>query len=197
MPGDVEVQPRAPSAKLEPTSDQPNAQTSLQPRQEPPGRTPDIPPPLVNPETEGAPQSNASPRSDAKPAADAEEEIERTVSDSLYGEELPPDFWDDDPVAEVNVETSAQVEPRPDEVAFEPSSRPTPKSSAAGQSAPRQEVTGKLTDDPRFEVMQSLFPGEIVEWQDSEESAADILEDTESMDDPHEDVDGVDLDIDT
>ena len=44
--------------------------------------------------------------------------------------------------------------------------------------------------------MQSLFPGEIVEWQDSEESVVDILEETENMDDPHEDVDGVDLDID-
>ena len=79
---------------------------------------------------------------------------------------------------------------------FEPSSRPTPKPSIPGQSAPRQEVTGKLTDDPRFTVMQSLFPGEIVEWQDSEEGTADTLESTENMDDPHEDVDGVDLGID-
>ena len=38
--------------------------------------------------------------------------------------------------------------------------------------------------------MQSLFPGEIVEWQDSEEGTADTLESTENMDDPHEDVDG-------
>ena len=178
------------SAKLEPAPDQPTAQASLQPRQDPPGRTPDMPPPRVNPETERAPQPNATSRSDAKPVppADAEEEAERTASDSLYGEELPPDFWDDDPVADVG--TVAQNEPRPDEVAFEGSSHPTPQPSAPGQSAPRQEVTGKLTDDPRFEVMQSLFPGEIVEWQDSEEGAADVLENTENMDDPHEDVDG-------
>ena len=56
---------------------------------------------------------------------------------------------------------------------------------------PRQEVTGKLTDDPRFEVMQSLFPGQIVEWQDAEEVAGEEGTDESGADDPDEEVDGL------
>ena len=158
-------------------------------RQEPPGRTPDTPPPLATPETEPIPQPKATPDSEAKPVSSPDDEPERSASESLYGEDLPPDFWDSDPVADVDTETVAQNEPRPDEVAFEVSSRPTPR------SVPRQEVAGKLTDDPRFEVMQSLFPGQIVEWQDSEEveeGGADNL-----SDDPEENADGLDLETDT
>ena len=56
---------------------------------------------------------------------------------------------------------------------------------------PKQEVTGKLTDDPRFEVMQSLFPGQIVEWQDAEEVATEEGADESDADDPDEEVDGL------
>ncbi len=117
---------------------------------------------------------------------------------------MPPDFWDSDPVADVEAKTLTQDEPRPDEVDFEPSRRSTPK-LAPRHLAPGQEVTGKLTDDPRFAVMQSLFPGQIVEWQESEEVTDEEVTDEEvseegadepsaddpDPDDPNGEVDGL------
>ena len=45
--------------------------------------------------------------------------------------------------------------------------------------------------------MQSLFPGQIVEWQDSEVEDADESEIAESADDAEGDADGLELEADT
>ena len=155
-----------------------------------------MPPPHVNPE-EATPEPKVTPSLEEKPVPFMDDAEPGTASESLYGEDLPPDFWDSDPVAHVDIKTATHNEPRPDEVEFEPSRRSAPR-----RSTPRQEVVGKLTDDPRFEVMQSLFPGQIVEWQDSEEVEAenDVGEGSSELndaDDPEEDADGLDLETDS
>lgn len=169
----------------------------IEQRQEPPGRTPDIPPPKVTPETESAPPTTPASETQSVSPTDAtadnrkvelEAEPERVTSESLYGEDLPPDFWGSDPVAEVDIGAVAQDEPRPDEVDFGVSSRPSQTSQPRPQ--PRQEVEGKLEDDPRFAVMQSLFPGQIVEWQESEVTEEERADEA-SADDPDEDAAGL------
>ncbi len=65
---------------------------------------------------------------------------ERT-EEPLPRDDLPPDFWDDLPPPE-------------------PAASAKPPEEAA-----REE--GGLEADPRFAVLQSLFPGHVVEWQEA------------------------------
>ncbi len=70
------------------------------------------------------------------------------AASSYLEEDLPPDFWDSEPLppppeAEAEASDSAQPANNPDH--------------------------GSLSQDPRFAVLQSLFPGKVIDWQ--EESA--------------------------
>ena len=107
-------------------------------------------PPPTEPPTLSPPAIPPSTPPDAAPAAapplDAAPDA---VGEPLPRDDLPPDFWDDLPPPE----PAASVKP-PEEAA-------------------REE--GGLEADPRFAVLQSLFPGHVVEWQEA--GAGDVGDD--------------------
>ena len=74
-------------------------------------------------------------------AAPPDASLAEKAEDPLPRDDLPPDFWDDLPL------------PEPEMSAKPP------------EEAAREE--GGLEADPRFAVLQSLFPGRVVEWQEA------------------------------
>ena len=109
-------------------------------------------PPPTEPPTLSPPATPPSTPPDAAPAAapplDAAPDA---VGEPLPRDDLPPDFWDDLPPSE-------------------PAASAKPPEEAA-----REE--GGLEADPRFAVLQSLFPGHVVEWQEAGvEDESDVTE---------------------
>jgi len=94
---------------------------------------------------------------------------------SAFSEELPPDFWDDAELPEASAGDSENL-----------GAEHLPRLPAA-----RHEVAGRLEDDPRFALMQQLFPGRITDWQETAQKGAD-----DGADDEGEEAETVDLEVD-
>ena len=92
-----------------------------------------------------------------------------------FADELPPDFWGDDPVLPEAPQNTR--ENRPDDAAGfnQPETRQAPE-------APSQNVkplTGPLESDPRFVLMTELFPGRMTDWQSAETPTSAVTDDAE------------------
>lgn len=93
-----------------------------------------------------------------------------------FADELPPDFWGD---------TLAP----PDTPQADPDRRFQAPSDTPPQSAAKP-LEGTLESDPRFILLQELFPGRISDWQSAETPASATVEGT---DDALEGAETVDL----
>ena len=127
-----------------------------------PAQTPLVPPPGTQPEA-AAPGPVAIPA--ATPAAET-----LPLPPEPFADELPPDFWGDalEPPP-LSLTASEPLDPRagapsvpapsaPDEL----TAAPSPLQSAA------KPLEGSLQKDPRFLLLQELFPGRISDWQRAE-----------------------------
>ena len=85
-----------------------------------------------------------------------------------FADELPPDFWGDDPVipeAPQNVRDGYADD------------------AVAGFSQPEtsqpqvKPLTGPLESDPRFVLLTELFPGRLTDWQSAETPAPATADD--------------------
>ena len=106
-----------------------------------------------------------------------------------FADELPPDFWGD----ELEPPTSsAQPFAAPtDELSAPPSPAGAPPASSSSTARP---LDGSLQDDPRFKLLQELFPGRISDWQSASVDAATAGKaDDDGADDAPGDPETVDL----
>jgi len=87
-----------------------------------------------------------------------------------FADELPPDFWGDELEAPVTAQTAPQVEP---DERFDASALNAPP---AGTARP---LAGDLEGDPRFRLLQELFPGRISDWRSAEAPASTAEEDAD------------------
>ena len=81
-----------------------------------------------------------------------------------FAEELPPDFWGDDPII-----PEAPQHSRERHVDDAPADSFTRSETSRAQAKP---LTGPLKSDPRFVLLTELFPGQITDWQSAEAAAA-------------------------
>lgn len=117
----------------------------------------------MSPPVEQTQESAPPPLTDAPKAGTEAKELETATDKEVskapqtaFGEDLPPDFWDNEPLdAEVFTEQDASSGP--------------PQTDAITNTAEDGE---ELEHDPRFKTMQSLFPGRIVQWQKTKAKAA-------------------------
>lgn len=87
-----------------------------------------------------------------------------------FADELPPDFWGDELEAPAASQTASQ--PTPDE-RFDASAPSAPPIQAA------RPLAGDLESDPRFRLLQELFPGRISDWRSAEAPASTAEEDAD------------------
>lgn len=100
-----------------------------------------------------------------------------------FADELPPDFWGD---------TLAP----PDTRQADPDGRFQAPSDTPPQSAAKP-LEGTLESDPRFILLQELFPGRISDWQSAETPISAAAEGTDDAPEGAETVDleaGLDTD---
>jgi len=97
----------------------------------------------------------------APPATPATEAV--PLPPEPFADELPPDFWGDELEPPATSQTASQ--PTPDE-RFDASAPSTPPAQAA------RPLSGDLESDPRFRLLQELFPGRISDWQGAEAPAS-------------------------
>lgn len=116
-----------------------------------PAHTPLLPPAGVTPDgTVAAPP--ATPATETTP-----------LPPEPFADELPPDFWGDELEAPATPQMAPQ--PTPDEH-FDASAPGAPPAWAA------RPLAGDLESDPRFRLLQALFPGRISDWQGAEAPAS-------------------------
>ena len=80
-----------------------------------------------------------------------------------FADELPPDFWGDDLEAPTTTQAASQTEP---DERFDASAPGAPPGGAT------RPLAGDLESDPRFKLLQELFPGRISDWRSAEVPAS-------------------------
>ena len=150
-----------------------------------PAQTPLVPPPGTQQEPRATPA--ATPATETSP-----------LPPEPFADELPPDFWGDalepPPPASTSSEpsdtllsTASSTEPVTPIKVTAPD-RPAAPAPSAGAAKP---LEGSLQKDPRFVLLQELFPGHISDWQaesvansseSGEDEAADAPGEPETVD---------------
>lgn len=153
-----------------PTEGTPAGVAPAEPATPGPGSTPLVPPPGVSRvgtvSAQGAPRRDETAPLGPEPPPEPLTEPPPREAPSAFADELPPGFWEElelpDPPQAARADglgaaTPTQSAARP--AAPEGGERGSAKAVHGGTEAKRPE------DDPRFSVLQSLFPGRVVAWQ--------------------------------
>ena len=97
------------------------------------------------------------------------------LSPEPFADELPPDFWGDDPVLP-EVPQGA-----PDTYADAVPAHIVSEQALPAQAPPVQTnpLTGPLQRDPRFVLLTELFPGHVTDWQSAETATVPAPDDAD------------------
>ncbi len=94
-----------------------------------------------------------------------------------FADELPPDFWGDDPILPEEAQNAQQS--YPNDAAADSFGQPETRQTQGAQSQNVKPLTGPLERDPRFVLLTELFPGHITSWQSAETPTSAAADDAE------------------